>query len=457
MNAKKIKLTEAVDIRGIVPPVQPSTSGAGANVEPMQLATQNDAVISTVENASIDIEKYAQMYDGWNKVLRLLFIADHLPSRLKVDALQIVLNYLKENTLNTQLYMKVYADRQQAVEKQLASDGNNDAQNVNDHTGPLDQQWIELTNQRAQLKLEKLDTDLKNSKPDSTKESIRRAHEDLGDHHLNIGDLNKALDCYSRAGDYCTSGENVLSVYLNAIKVSIYLKDWSSVLSYVCKAEIHRDDSVMSPIATKLHCAAGLTNLASRKYGQAAREFVQCKFEHFSKNDSSDFLSVNNVAVYGVLCTLASLSRDQLRKVIQNMRFKPFLETEPQLREAFSQFYDEKYGDCLSILDALKDNCLLDLYLAPHVNTLYSSIRNRALIQFFFPYISVDLHRIATAFNTDVESMEKEIKQMILDGQLEARIDSVNKFLYAKDFYPETAKYKKARSERQAREIGHGL
>jgi hypothetical protein len=81
--------------------------------------------------------------------------------------------------------------------------------------------------------------------------------------------------------------------------------------------------------------------------------------------------------------------------------FKLFLELEPQLRDILHQFYDSKYASCLKLLllikvasssaqsswifDAchviLQDNLLLDLYLAPHVNTLYTKIRNRALCQ----------------------------------------------------------------------------
>lgn len=37
----------------------------------------------------------------------------------------------------------------------------------------LDSQWIETTSKKAALKLEKLDTDLKNYKSNSIKESIR--------------------------------------------------------------------------------------------------------------------------------------------------------------------------------------------------------------------------------------------------------------------------------------------
>lgn len=74
---------------------------------------------------------------------------------------------------------------------------------------------------KAALKLEKLDTDLKNYKANSIKESIRRGHDDLGDHYLDYGDLSNALKCYSRARDYCTSSKHVIHMCLNVIKVSL--------------------------------------------------------------------------------------------------------------------------------------------------------------------------------------------------------------------------------------------
>ena len=59
--------------------------------------------------------------------------------------------------------------------------------------------YIFYRNKSAQMKLEKLDNDLKNYKSNSIKESIRRGHDDLGDHYLDCGDLGNALKCYSRA------------------------------------------------------------------------------------------------------------------------------------------------------------------------------------------------------------------------------------------------------------------
>lgn len=89
------------------------------------------------------------------------------------------------------------------------------------------------------------------------------------------------------------------------------------------------------------------------------------------------------------------------------------------------------------------------MYLAPHVPALYTKIRNRALIQYFrwddslvrrlaldalanafyiySPYMSADMRRMAEAFNTTVAALEDELMQLILDGQIQARIDSHNK------------------------------
>ena len=59
-------------------------------------------------------------------------------------------------------------------------------QGVGERSVPaLDLTWVDTRNKKFQLKLEKLDNDLKNYKSNSIKESIRRGHDDLGDHFLD--------------------------------------------------------------------------------------------------------------------------------------------------------------------------------------------------------------------------------------------------------------------------------
>jgi len=81
--------------------------------------------------------------------------------------------------------------------------------------------WVESTSQKSAMKLEKLDGDLKNYKSNSIKESIRRGHNEIGDHYVSCGDLIEATKSYSKARDYCTSSSHIISMCLNIIKVCI--------------------------------------------------------------------------------------------------------------------------------------------------------------------------------------------------------------------------------------------
>lgn len=419
-------------------------------VEPMQVDAppedndNNEEESYIVENPSLDLEVYASSYTGLAKLYRLMYIIDHCPS-LRLEALKMAISYVM-TTYNVNLYQVLH---QKLAEISSFSNVPDVAAQTSSQDIPLiDSVWIETRSKKAALKLEKLDNDLKNYKSNSIKESIRRGHDDLGDHYLDCGDLSNALKCYSRARDYCTSGKHVVNMCLNVIKVSVYLQNWSHVLSYVSKAEgtpdINESQNKESNlfIFTKLTCAAGLAELATRKYKPAAKHFLQANLDHC---DFPELLSPNNIAMYGGLCALATFDRHELQKhVIFSSSFKLFLELEPQLRDIMFKFYESKYASCLKLLDEIKDNLLLDMYIAPHVNVLYTQIRNRALIQYFSPYLSADMRKMATAFNRTVPALEDELMQLILDGQIQARIDSHNKILYAKDVDQRSTTFEKS-------------
>lgn len=404
----------------------------------------NEEEIYVVENPTLDLEVYANSYTNLAKLYRLIYIAEHCPT-LRLEALKMAIIYVT-TTYNVTLYQNLHkkvANLNAAVQLPDVA-----AQSTVQDIPPFDSVWIETKSKKAALKLEKLDNDLKNYKSNSIKESIRRGHDDLGDHYLNCGDLSNALKCYSRARDYCTSGKHVVNMCLNVIKVSIYLQNWSHVLSYVSKAEGtpdfvegHSKDGNQA-VLTRLKCAAGLAELANKEYKAAAKHFLQASFDHC---EFSEMISPNNVAMYGGLCALATFDRQEVQKnVISSSSFKLFLELEPQLRDIIFKFYESKYASCLKLLDEIRDNLLLDMYIAPHVNALYTQIRNRALIQYFSPYLSADMNRMAVAFNRTVPALENEVMQLILDGQIQARIDSHNKILYAKDADQRSVTFEKA-------------
>jgi len=436
-------------------------------VEPMQVdipeenenevgGEESEEQVYVVENPSLDLEATANAYTGLAKLYRLQFIAEHCPC-YRVEALKLAIGYCQA-THNTVLYQRLHRKLADCV----AGTANGQAgavpdvavgaadQGLGERSFPaLDLNWVDTRNKKAQMKLEKLDNDLKNYKSNSIKESIRRGHDDLGDHFLDSGDLANALKCYSRARDYCTSGKHVVSMCVNVIKVSVYLQNWSHVISYVNKALATPDlndgnlkSSDHLTLVTRLKCAGGLADLMTRKYSAAAKQFLAASLDHC---ECPDLLSPNNVAIYGGLTALATFDRPELYKqVISSAQFKLFLELEPQLREVIQCFYDSRYGQCLKLLEDMKDNLLLDIYLAPHINTLFSMIRNRGLVQYFSPYSSADLNKMANSFNTTVINLENELMKLILDGSIAARIDSHNKVLLAQDVDQRSQTFSKA-------------
>ena len=111
--------------------------------------------------------------------------------------------------------------------------------------------------------------------------------------------------------------------------------------------------------------------------------------------------------------------------------FCALLELYPEIRELITNFHASRYSVCLSIMSKLKPLLEVDLYMRAHVDEIFQQIRFKALVLYFSPYQSVDVRRMALAFYMDLASLEKDVATLIMNGVINARIDSENKMLYA--------------------------
>ncbi|KAK7382143.1 hypothetical protein VNO80_00867 [Phaseolus coccineus] len=362
----------------------------------------------------LDVEAYAALYSGRTKIIRLIFIADKMNNAAtQLEALRMAYDEIKKGE-NTQLFREVV----QKIDGRLgASYG-------------MDTAWCDAVDRRAEQKKEKLENELNAYRTNLIKESIRMGYNDFGDFYYAHGLLGEAFKSYVRTRDYCTTSKHIIHMCMSAILVSIEMGQFPHVTSYVSKAEQALD--VPDPvIVAKLRCAAGLANLEAKKYKLAARKFLETGPELASHYN--DVIAPQDVATYGGLCALATFDRVELKsKVIDNSNFRNFLELVPEVRELINDFYSSHYASCLEYLGNLKANLLLDIHLYDHVETLYDQIRHKALIQYTHPFVSVDLNMMANAFKTTVAGLEKELEALITDNQIQARIDSHNKILYAR-------------------------
>ena len=268
-------------------------------------------------------------------------------------------------------------------------------------------------------------------------------YDDLGAHYQRIGHLPDSNKAVAKMRDFCTTNAHIVIMSMQLINISINQQSWLAVQSNVTRVRTNAGSSKHSDAeknGAKLSAAAGISLLASGNYRDAAKEFLETdpRMAGAKMDDPTDeeayneVCTPNDIAVYGGLTALASMDRDQLqRNVLDHKTFRNYLELEPHIRRAISHFVSAKYSACLQILDSYKADYLLDIYLQNHVNELYYQIRSKAIQQYFIPFSCVTFTELAKAFNTDEETIEVEVTQMIKRGNLAAKIDLVDRLLVA--------------------------
>jgi len=184
--------------------------------------------------------------------------------------------------------------------------------------------------------------------------------------------------------------------------------------------------------------------MTSGKYKDAALSFGLVEPRNLG-TVLGDVLGPQDVALYGALCALASLDRGEVQsKLLESQSFGQCLDLVPQVRDLLSDFCCCKYAACLSTLENLREALQLDVHLHSHVSDICQQIRSKAMVQYFVPFLSISLHSMAQAFNTDADGLQAEVAKLIGNGELDAKIDSQRKVLHVRNANQRKAAYEKA-------------
>ena len=325
--------------------------------------------------------------------------------------------------------------------------------------------------------LTRLEGELKGYKNNLIRESIRMGQEDLAHHLLLTGGpvpdpnnpqsqstagYNAAYQAFGKMRDYCTTPTHVASMTLRLIYTAILQAVSSQQMgsspvmhlnSALANANRIRTVGVkeeeMSKLTPIMHAMTGLANMGLGSYRDAALAFLATPHEYATNGSvqGSDFTRLvatgNDIAIYGGLCALATMSRDDLISHVLGGSFRPFLELEPHMRKAISLYTTAKYQACLDTLRHYYPDWSLDVFLGQgaatsafgsHVDRLLGRIREKSITAYFSSFSQVSLDSLASTFppaSTSPTAMEDEIVGMIQSGMLDARLDVVNGILIA--------------------------
>lgn len=395
----------------------------------------------------MDVEAFAAKYTGYGKIKRLRFLAEVAPA-LAPEALRRALAAARIGR-DVDTYRELCAEAGEEV----------------------DEEWATAVDAAAVNELSRLTADLSRYKAEQIKESIRMAYNDIAAHHYERGQLDLALQDYIHSRDYVSIGRHVIHMCLRVAVVSLDLNRHIYVENYVAMADATPDshggvasasgagggvigggvggmggsaggvagtsmaadtDAAVTAAGPKLRCCSGLALLAAGKFRQAAIQFTSAPFTATDDASAcvlaaslSDALALEDVAIYGGLCALASFDREEMAsRVLASPSFGNYLELAPAVRDALSDFHAARYAACLTAIASVEQEASVDLYLRHHLPDLIARIRVRAVSAYVSPFTSVCLSRMAPALCcADVPTLTAELAGLISDGTIDGRID----------------------------------
>ncbi|OLL24403.1 COP9 signalosome complex subunit 1 [Neolecta irregularis DAH-3] len=341
--------------------------------------------VTVTSPTNLDLEQYIQNYTGRTRITRLLFIEEACPS-LRPEALTLVVELIKADTYDVILYKSCIAKLQSL-----------------DPSVQCDHKWVDETSRYVRNQTEKLEAELKQYKTNLIKESIRIANLELGDFYYKCGDLDASIRSYNRSRDYCSSTQQQVDLAMKLIVAYAELHNMTSISTSSGKVIASIEEEQKSILEPKMKAAVAIVYLDGGRYKDAADSFLSLPPD--LKYDEA----------YSKL-------KD---RVINNTDVRTFLELEPYTKELIQSFYNAKYSVCFDILRRYKPDFLLDIYLSEHVEKLYNEIKERAVTQYFQPFTSVSMEKMAEAFGWTYSEIFALVKKLVQDGKMEARIDTI--------------------------------
>jgi COP9 signalosome complex subunit 1 len=359
----------------------------------------------------MSLPAYAARYSGVGRVERLQFVASAVPA-LRAEAVQLLMDELVASR-NVRLYQKV----SEAVA-----------------LPPVDASWRAQCDSEQRTAQLRLDGEMKEARTGQVKEKIRLSLMDLGESQLWQGQYAKASGSFMRSRDYCTNAQHTVQMSLAVVRASVFNGGTlGTVHNYLAKARSALEGAGARSgadvqAAAKLDALSGLSELAVEDFAGAARSFQRVGLELGSS--LNEVLTCEDVALYGGLLAMATQTREQLRAgALASSSFRAMLETAPLVREALVDIVASRYVRLFESLAQIEAAARCDLFLAKHLPKLMRMVRSRALKQYVSPFSSVDLTRMAEAFRATPELLEADLVELILGGQLEAKIDRQSRFL----------------------------
>lgn len=192
-----------------------------------------------------------------------------------------------------------------------------------------------------------------------------------------------------KSREFCTTANHVIEMCISVLEILLEQQNYAHLSTYIYKAETALDASQgaagaggasgrkastsapnpdRSRVQTQLEFAGAMAEMGAGRYDKAAYAFLKMKRDLGDwagkvcsqgipialsiQDNHRQIVLPGDIAVYGALCALASLSRSAIKAaVVESETFGSYLEQEPYIREILDAYMASKFKDVLLLLD----------------------------------------------------------------------------------------------------------
>ena len=265
---------------------------------------------------------------------------------------------------------------------------------------PLDQMWMDSRRSELNRKYDDLQGDLNSAKNAVNKPHLRTSNRALGDHFMKIGNYSNALKHYDSMKPFLETSKHQEEMCMSCILAAIQCGQWEFAQKCIAKLGPQKD-IVMN---AKLTAADALCDLAKFRYRSAAQKFM--KVDAAIEDSFDDIILPSDIAYYAIICALASLDRASLKALVDDKTIKPCHELVPKIRNVVNDYFSGNLGACIKTLESLRPRMSLDIYMGDHYDKLMTEVVEQIAIQYFTPFVSADINKMAATMGMSVDSLE---------------------------------------------------
>lgn len=281
---------------------------------------------------------------------------------------------------------------------------------------------IESMRAKNREELERLDAARKQAEENDGDLELHTVLKQRAMYLSRIGHKEAALPAIDEAFEKAQGTGTKIDLTLLKIRLGLFFGDTDLTETHITKAAALIEEGGDWDRRNRLNVYRGVYCASIRHFDEASHLLK----EALSTFTATEVVEYKEFIQLTVLMGMVTLSRRELKQLMESPEVLQIIDELPHLREYTSSLYHSEYATFFRALAMIEQMYLLpSRILSRHTQFYVREMRIISFSQLLESYRSVALDRMAQAFGVTTEYMDQELSRFISTGRLAAVIDKV--------------------------------